>query len=135
MHVINKSAEKRQEFLLSRENIAADADDTKLANVIKQIRKRERQNEAYKRMKFSRTASSSVQTIQRLEVPRDWPHSEDDYDPTIPLQDPKKSSQINGWRTVNCPTEIAFLIQLRNKRHFGQAEMENTPFNNNNNKI
>ena len=42
-----ESAEKRQEFLLSRENIAENADDKKLANAIKQIRKRERQNEAY----------------------------------------------------------------------------------------
>ena len=123
-----ESAEKRQEFLMSRENIAADADDTKLANVIKQIRKRERQNEAYKRMKFSRTASTSAQTIKRLEVPRNWPSSEEDYDSAILLQDPKKKSQINGWRTVNFPTEIAFLIQLQNKSHFGQAETENTPF-------
>ena len=41
------SAEKRLEFLLSNEDIAEGADDKKLANVIKQIRKRERRNEAY----------------------------------------------------------------------------------------
>ena len=52
------SAEKRQELLLSRENIAEDADDKKLASVIKQIRKRERRNKAYKKIKFSRTAST-----------------------------------------------------------------------------
>ena len=79
-------------------------------------------------MKFSRTASTAVQTIKRLEVPSDWPSSEEDYDPASPLQDPKKTSQVNGWRTVNCPTEIAFLIQLRNKKDFVQAEVENTPF-------
>ena len=81
---------------MSRENIAADADDTKLANIIKQIRNRERQNEAYKRMKYSRTASTAAQTIQKLEVLCDWPRSAEDYDSDIPFADPKKPSQANG---------------------------------------
>ena len=62
-----------------------------------------------------------------MQVPGDWPRSEEEYDPNIPLQDPKKIPQANGWRTVNFPTEIAFFIQLRNKKHFGQAENEQTP--------
>ena len=47
-----------------------------------------------------------------------------DYD----LADPKTINQNDPtqWKNVNCPKEIEFYLQLRNRRHFGQAE--GTPF-------
>jgi hypothetical protein len=49
---------------------------------------------------------------------------------------PPKKMYPQKWRQywrhnrnpVNCPKEIEFLLQLRNQRHFGQAESDGTPF-------
>ena len=35
---------------------------------------------------------------------------------------------VDKWKTVTCPNEIEFYLKLRNCRHFGQAETEDTPF-------
>ena len=45
--------------------------------------------------------------------------------PPTQLSDPKLAQD---WWEVKCPTEIEFLIKLRNQRHFGQAEHDKTPF-------
>jgi hypothetical protein len=49
------------------------------------------------------------------------------------LEDPKAVDQESPrdnskWKEVNCPKEIEFLFQLRNQRHFGQAETDRTLF-------
>ena len=33
-----------------------------------------------------------------------------------------------NWREVKNPSEIEFILRLRNQRHFGQAETDRTPF-------
>eukprot|EP00957_Ditylum_brightwellii_P129663 9890891-Ditylum_brightwellii.AAC.1 len=59
-----------------------------------------------------------VNSMSFLPILSSW----SDCPKTIPqhytLEEPK---QIEEWRTVETPTEIAKCLILRNKRHFGQA--------------
>jgi len=54
--------------------------------------------------------------------------SEDDI--MITLEDPKTADKDDPslWAEVDDPKEVGFLLRLRNRRHFGQSEHENTPF-------
>ena len=73
-------------------------------------------------MDVSKGASKS-QSFSSIQVPTSWPTSE--TDPQDELENPKEASD---WKQVTVPTEIQFLIQLRNRLHFGQASTDKTPF-------
>jgi hypothetical protein len=125
------SAEKRDESLLERANMAEDEDDKKKAKAIRQMKKTEKDTRAFQKLKFKRGLNHDGGGISRLQVPVSWPTAatyddEADYD----LEDPKVTNQKDPskWKEINCPKEIEFLLRLRNQRHFGQAESDGTPF-------
>jgi hypothetical protein len=125
------SANKRDESLLERANMAEDADDKKKAKAIRQMKDTEKQTRAFQKLKFKRGLNHSGGGISRLQVPTSWPTAAE-YDDEIDykLEDPKATNQTDSskWKEVNCPKEIEFLLRLRNQRHFGQAESDGTPF-------
>ena len=126
-----ESAEKRDESLLERANMADDADDKKKANAIRQMKKTEKNTRAFQKLKFKRGLNHDGGGISRLQVPVSWPTStEYDDQENYNLEDPKAVDQkdTSKWKEVNCPKEIEFLLRLRNQRHFGQAESDGTPF-------
>ena len=63
-----------------------------------------------------------------MEVPISWPTDKKNYEERQQLVDPKKVTDKEGWKSIHCPKEIEFILTLRNRQHFGQAETENTPF-------
>ena len=83
--------------------------------------------EAYKILRSIQGKSKASTGIHSLQVPSSWPseptHNSqaDDFS----LEDPKTATD---WRSVQCPQEIQFLLRLRNQRHFGQAQTDDTPF-------
>ena len=123
-----ESATKRDAYLLEIANIAEDLDDNQKANALRNIKRQEQQNRAYRSLKFQRGRGMQTQSINRLQVPKSWPTS--DSDDIGHLQDPKMVNQKddNDWREINCPKEIEFMLRMRNQRHFGQAESDKTPF-------
>ena len=44
------------------------------------------------------------------------------------MEDPKAIQNNDEWMTVTCPKAIEYYLKLRNRRHFGQAKTEGTPF-------
>ena len=63
-----------------------------------------------------------------MEVPNSWPTDGEHYAERQQLDDPKKVTEDEGWKTIHCPKEIEFILTLRNSKHFDQAETNNTPF-------
>ena len=61
-------------------------------------------------------------------MPASWPTSQDETDKALELEDPKTITKQENWREVTCPTEIAFVLKLRNIKHFAQAATDGTPF-------
>ena len=122
------SHEKHQEYLLATANLNEDADDTQKAHALRQMMCAESSLEAYRRLGYARGKYNKQQAINRILVPISWPTRET-YSPDQPLtlSDPKLT-EPDDWRTVTCPTEIELMLTLCNKRHFGQAEYEGTPF-------
>ena len=57
-----------------------------------------------------------------------WPTDAEHYEEGQQLDDPKRVTDSEGWKTIHCPKEIEFILTLRNRRYFGQAEIENTSF-------
>jgi hypothetical protein len=126
-----KHEERRAKFLLEKANIAEDTGDKKKAKLILQIRNKEREARAFGKLQFQRGRSNRGGGISQLQVPQSWPTLQDyNENEDYILEDPKLVNQGNSnqWREVNCPKEIEFLLILRNQRHFGQAETDNTPF-------
>jgi hypothetical protein len=115
------SAEKRDESLLERANMADNEDDKKKAKAIRQMEKTEKDTRAFQKLKFRRGLNHDGGGISRLQVPVSWPTAatyddEADYN----LEDPKITNQKdpNRWKEINCPKETEFLLQIRNQRHF-----------------
>jgi hypothetical protein len=126
-----KSAERRDAMLLELANMADDADESKKANAIRQMKRTERRSRVHGKLNFQRNRTHNGGGITRLQVPQSWPTMEEYNDnQTYALEDPKTTNQKDphNWREVNCPNQIEFLIRLRNQRHFGQAETEGTRF-------
>ena len=123
-----ESAERRHQFLLDRANIADEENQHKKAQAIRQLRRCEAKCRAYNRPKFNRCTGSAQQHITKLEVPASWPTSQDETDKALDLEDPKTITEQENWREVTCPTEIAFVLKLRNIKHFAQAATDGTPF-------
>jgi hypothetical protein len=103
------SADKQDESLLERANMADDADDKKKAKAIRQMKKTEKNNRAFQKLKFKRGLNHDSGGISWLQVPRSWPtaaeyNDEVDYDP----EDPKitKQDDPSKWKEVKRPKEI-----------------------------
>jgi hypothetical protein len=63
-----------------------------------------------------------------------WPSSEEyNKEEEYILEDPKTTNKHDAskWKEINCPKEIEFLFRLWNQRHFGQSEIDGTPFTTN----
>jgi hypothetical protein len=125
------SADKRDESLLERANMAEDVNDEKKTKAIRQMKITEKDTRTFQKLKFKRGLNHNGGGISRLQVPISWPTAAE-YDDEIDygLEDPKITNQkeASQLKEVNCPKEIEFLLRLRNQRHFGQAESDGTPF-------
>jgi hypothetical protein len=62
-------------------------------------------------------------TLDKLEIPANWPPPFTPIEIITSLPDPKLATE---WITITTPREIEYYLQLRNRLHFGQAK--NTPF-------
>ena len=118
--------ERRRASMMLLANLREDLAQTKLAKAIRNICNFEHKNEVFKYFNIHRNKGNCNNGIKRLEIPASWPTDQDSYDhePDV-LEDPKTATD---WRETKCPTEIAFLIKLRNRLHFGQSEYDKTPF-------
>ena len=90
----------------------------------------ERKNEAFGWLKYYRGKSRS-QVIDAVTVPTSWTTRVEDN--TSPLEDPKdiyKTLRANPsvWVEIESPPEILYYTKMRNRKNFGQAETEGTPF-------
>jgi hypothetical protein len=111
--------------------MAEDADDKKKAKATRQIKNTKQQGRSFLKLKFKRGLICDGGGISRLQVPVLWPTAADyDDEEDYNLEDPKSTNQKDPskWREVNCLKEIEFLLRLRNQRHFGQEEIDGTPF-------
>ena len=107
-------------------NLKEDLVQPKLATAIHNICHFEHKNEVFKYFEIHRNQGTHNKSINCLEIPTSWPtdHNTDNQGPDT-LEDPKTATD---WRETKCPTEIAFLIKLRNRLHFGQSKYDKTPF-------
>jgi len=67
--------------------------------------------------------SSMTSTLDQLEIPENWPPPFTPMQDITLLPDPKLSAR---WRSITSPAEIEYYLILRNRLHFGQAQV--TPF-------
>ena len=67
------------------------------------------------------------QHITKLEVSASWPRSQEETEIALELEDPKTITKQENWRKVTSPKEIAIVLELRNIKHFAQAETNGTP--------
>ena len=70
-----------------------------------------------------KSRNGTTQKLDRLEVPTSWPPPHTAITEAIELEDPKSCT---SWEMITDPTAIEYYLQLRNRRHFGQAQ--GTPF-------
>jgi hypothetical protein len=118
-------------MLLELANMVEDMEDSKEANAIRQLRLIEKKIRLFRRLNFQRNKTIDGGGISRLQVPTSWPTAEEyDKEKEYILEDPKviDKDETSEWREAKCPKEIEFLLRLRNQRHFGQAEIDGTPF-------
>jgi hypothetical protein len=91
------------------------------AKILEQMRNKERQAKRWKRIHFLQGNNLKGQFSQ-VEVPTTWPSTEDEF-----LQnDIENPRTCTDWKTIDDPSEMEFYLQMRNRRHFGQAH--GTPF-------
>ena len=125
--LLQESAAKRDSFLLEQANIAMDTDDPGRAQCLRQLRRQEKRNAAYRRLRHYRQQVQTGPAISQIQIPLEWT-SFDPSDLDTTLVDPKTVTDPTDWVTITTPSEIEKYLQLRNQRHFGQAETEKTPF-------
>ena len=61
---------KRDEYLLSKANLAQDAGEEDKANAIRNIKKAERRNQCYRNFRFHQGTGISAQAINRIQIPK-----------------------------------------------------------------
>ena len=86
------------------------------------IRKAETAARTWKTLK-TLTSTDTNQTLNRIDIPHDWPPPLTSSSEVIGLSDPKTATQ---WTTISDPKHIEYYLLLRNRLHFGQAH--GTPF-------
>ena len=126
-----ESAKHQEEALTQNANFAEDANDQTKAKNIQQQKNAEKKCRAWGQLKFQRGLNNNSKGIDRIEIPFSWPTSETyNEESDQELEDPKTINQTDSskWKNVSCPKEIEFYLRLRNQRHFGQAEIDGTPF-------
>ena len=63
---------KRDEYLLSKANLAQDAGEEDKSNAIRKIKKAERRNQCYQNCRFHQGTGISAQAIDRIQIPKSW---------------------------------------------------------------
>ena len=110
-HMTNNSQTVRHQTMETQENTPGS-----------KIRKHEIALSTWNTIAFLKM-SESPSTIDRLEIPEDWPPPFTTLSTTTSLTNPKETAI---WRTITKPDEIEYYLLLRNRLHFGQAQ--GTPF-------
>jgi exonuclease III len=106
----------RDEYVEAQAAMYDYLEQTGKAAIVRRLRKAEEIHRIYLKLQAIRRAPGSS-GITELKVP---------LDPTI---DPKLCNPADShWRTERVPLEIEGLLIQRNRKHFGQAETEGTPF-------
>ena len=91
------------------------------ATILAQMRKKELQADRWKRIKFLQGKGNHGK-FSTVEVPSSWPSTEAGFLHQA-IENPKVCT---NWKTVDDPADMEFYLQMRNRRHFGQAQ--GTPF-------
>lgn len=97
--------------------------DKPLHKIISAIKKVEANMKTYQILKVMKTSNEVPITLDRIEVPRSWPPSDQPVDRSV-LEDPKT---CEDWKVVTDPSELEHYLLLRNRIHFGQAEVPPSP--------
>ena len=63
---------KRDEYLLSKTNLAQDAGEEDKANAIRNIKNVERRNQCYRNFCFHQRTGIAAQAINRIQIPKSW---------------------------------------------------------------
>jgi hypothetical protein len=117
----NNSKSYRAQSMLDQAHELAASGNLDHAKILEQMRNKERQAERWKRIHFLQGNNLKGQFSQ-VEVPSTWPSTEEEF-----LQnDIENPRTCTDWKTIDDPSEMEFYLQMRNRRHFGQAH--GTPF-------
>ena len=111
--IVNESfAQRDQEFRQRIENleVSTKPKDRKHAQSLRQMIQKERKRQMFRKLKALRDTGGAT-GVTRIEVPVPG-----DMDPKL----------CNQWETIDIPSEVLAHLQVRNRRHFGQAR--ETPF-------
>ena len=122
---------KRDEYLLSKANLAQDAGEEEKASAIRNIKKAEQRNQCYRNFRFHQGTGISTQAIDRIQIPKSWKTMQEyEEDAEFNWEDPKKVDKKDEslWRVITAPEEIEFFLLKRNQLYFGQSEHEAIPF-------
>ena len=92
---------------------------------VQTIRRIEARLQAYRIYRNISRQHTQAQSFSSVQVPASWPTSTNFNPSASVLENPKTATD---WRQVTIPQEIQFLMQLRNRLHFGQAHHDRTPF-------
>ena len=103
----------RDEYLLSKANLAQDVGEEEKSNAIRNIKKAERRNQCYQNFRFHQGTSISAQAIDRIQIPKSWKTMQEyEIDDEFEWEDPKKVDKKDEslWRAITVPEEIEFFF-------------------------
>jgi len=121
-HMIQEETKKLKDMRLnSRQLRVASMEDT-ASKPGQRIRKHEIALTTWKTLAFLKKGDVPP-TIDRVEIPDDWPAPFQQLEPNTVLSKPKDAT---SWKIITNPDEIEYYLLLRNRLHFGKAH--GTPF-------
>ena len=109
------SRSNRDKYL---EELAAEMSkqgDLSKCKILKRILNMEAMSTKWKNIDRARGKRTS-KGFTKIQVPSSWPQDAEGFAQDI--ENPKKCDE---WRTVDNPEDIEFYVQMRNRKHFGQA--------------
>ncbi|MFM8621857.1 MAG: hypothetical protein ACKOB3_00515, partial [Holophagaceae bacterium] len=112
-----KAFHLRQQYLHDSDNLPKKQTDPR-----QRIRKAEVALRTWKTIATMSSGRNS-QSIDRLQVPQDWPDPFTPMEQITSLSDPK---QATNWKLITDLNQVEYYLLVRNQLHFGQAQ--GTPF-------
>ena len=122
---------KRDEYLLSKANLAQDTGEEDRANAIRNIKKAEHRNQCYRNFRFHQGTGISAQEINQIQISKSWQTMQEYVeDAEFKWKDPKQVDKGDAylWKVITVPEEIEFYLLKQNQLHVGQSEHESIPF-------
>ena len=108
---------KRDEYLLSKANLAQDTGEEDKEYAIRNIKKAESRNQCYRNFRFHQGTGISAQKINRIQIPKSWKTMQEYVeDAEFKLEGPNQVDKNDKslWRVIIVPKKIEFFLLKRN---------------------